>query len=346
MLPLVVHRHPKTGQKYIEDLGNGERLEMMRIPPGEFCMGSPKTEEGRYDRESPQHWVTVNDEFCLGKYPITQGQWRAVINSTDPLLEEKYPLKPEPAKFTDDYEENGKTYSRWQRPVEQVSWQDAMIFCARLSKKTGRLYRLPSEAEWEYACRGITKEQVSAIYPADSTLTTKKLITAWNTHKTLNQPFSFWNTYKTLNQPFSFGPSIITDIANYNGSKSYGNGSTGVDREQTTPVGLFKAPNAFGLHDMHGNVLEWCLDPWHGNYEGMPPSDGSVWDEELKDYSSKDIYDNINIFLASNNDRVLRGGSWNGRPRLCRSAARNHFNPDFRSIYVGLRVVCERPRLS
>ncbi|MGF1481693.1 MAG: cell division protein SepF [Cyanophyceae cyanobacterium] len=116
------------------------RLEMVRLPGGTFVMGSPTTEGERSLDEGPQHSVTIA-AFAMGKYPVTQAQWRSIASL--PTVER--PLDPEPACFKGD-----------NLPVERVSWDDAVEFCARLAQKTGRLYRLPSEAEWEYACRATT----------------------------------------------------------------------------------------------------------------------------------------------------------------------------------------------
>jgi formylglycine-generating enzyme required for sulfatase activity len=115
-----------------ENIGNGVSLEMVKIPGGIFLMGSPETEAKRNDDEGPQHYVNV-PEFFMGKYPVTQAQWQAVMGNN-------------PSYF------KGKN-----RPVEKVSWNEATKFCQKLSKKTGRDYRLPSEAEWEYACRAGTQ---------------------------------------------------------------------------------------------------------------------------------------------------------------------------------------------
>ena len=123
------------GRCFSEDLENGITLDMVGIPGGKFMMGSPEG-EGR-DSERPQHEVTVSS-FYMGKFQVTQAQWEAVAK----LPQVKTELKPKPSNFKGD-----------NRPVEQVSWNDAVEFCARLSKHTGREYRLPSEAEWEYACR-------------------------------------------------------------------------------------------------------------------------------------------------------------------------------------------------
>jgi formylglycine-generating enzyme required for sulfatase activity len=113
---------------------------MVRIPGGTFTMGSSKDEPERDESESPQHQVTVST-FFMGRYPVTQAQWRAVAN----LPQIKQDLEPAPSHFTGD-----------NRPVEQVSWYDTVEFCERLTQHTGRSYRLPSEAEWEYACRAGT----------------------------------------------------------------------------------------------------------------------------------------------------------------------------------------------
>ncbi len=245
---------PGQVSTFREDLGNGIGLEMVAIPAGEFVMGSPVEEENRRDSESPQHMVTV-PSFFMGRFPVTQAQYQAVMGAN-------------PSNFKGD-----------NRPVEQVSWDDAMTFCEKLSERTGRTYRLPSEAEWEYACRAGTTT------------------------------------------PFHFGPTITADLVNYDGNYTYGAAPKGKYRGQTTDVGSFP-PNAFGFYDMHGNVWEWCLDHWHYSHEGAP-TDGSG---RLSSGESK--------------LRLLRGGSWDAIPRLCRSAycswfARGRGDNDF-----GFRVAC------
>ena len=133
-----------------EDLGSGIQLEMVMIPSGSFMMGSPEKEDGSDDDEHPQHQVTIK-AFCLGKYQVTQAQWKAV--AAFPQVNKE--LKLDPSRFKGD----GSTSLTNHRPVEQVSWEDAVEFCDRLSKHTKRQYRLPSEAEWEYACRAGTTTQ-------------------------------------------------------------------------------------------------------------------------------------------------------------------------------------------
>ncbi|WP_083890010.1 bifunctional serine/threonine-protein kinase/formylglycine-generating enzyme family protein [Crinalium epipsammum] len=136
----ISNRQRHQAEYLPENLGNGVTLDMVSLPGGSFLMGSPDTEEGRYDNETPQHKVKISP-FLIGKTPVTQAQWKAV--AALPQINQKLDLDPSRFKGAN-------------RPVENVSWNDAIEFCARLTKKTGRKYRLPSEAEWEYACRAGT----------------------------------------------------------------------------------------------------------------------------------------------------------------------------------------------
>jgi formylglycine-generating enzyme required for sulfatase activity len=156
-----IKKESKQSQYFAQDLGNGITLEMVAIPGGTFTMGTEDEEIERlvkkfdwegYRRERPQHEVTIKP-FFMGKYPITQAQWKAIASLTDlkvdPERSRRVNLDLNPAHFKDRPDSD-------RRPVEQVSWYDAVEFCGRLSKLTGREYRLPSEAEWEYACRAGT----------------------------------------------------------------------------------------------------------------------------------------------------------------------------------------------
>jgi formylglycine-generating enzyme required for sulfatase activity len=124
----------------IELLGNKSFLEMIVIPQGNFLMGAPKAESESLDSERPQHSVTLKS-FLLSKYPVTQAQWETVAE----LNKVNYSLNPRPSKFRGD-----------NRPVEEIFWHEAVEFCNRVSCMTGKNYRLPTEAEWEYACRAKT----------------------------------------------------------------------------------------------------------------------------------------------------------------------------------------------
>ncbi len=264
MARLIIRRQQATAQYFTEELGDGVKLDMVLIPGGSFWMGTEdeeierlcKTYDGEWFRaERPQHKVNV-PTFFMGRYPITQKQWRIVAGWEQ--VERKLDTD-DPSDFKEDY----KGISRWQRPVENISCDDAKEFCNRLRNRTKREYRLPTEAEWEYACRAVTSDQLS--------VTTGELTKAeWN---------------EKYNQPFHFGETISTELANYNGNYLYGRGVEGEDRGQTTPVGYFEVANNFGLCDMHGNVWEWCEDNWHENYEGTPEN-GTAW---LSGDSSKKV---------------------------------------------------------
>lgn len=216
--------------------------EMVIIPSGSFLMGSPADEAGREDDEGPQHRVNIS-RFALGKYEVTQGEWKAIVGNN-------------PSYFPSCGDDC---------PVEGVSWDDVQEFIQVLNQKTGQNYRLPSEAEWEYAARAGTAT------------------------------------------PFHTGNAITTDQANFDGSYPNGSGK-GVYRKTTTPAGSF-APNAFGLHDMHGNVWEWVADCYHSSYSGAP-ADGSAWMEGCK------------LSYRVREYRIARGGSWYHNAQNLRSANR------------------------
>ena len=280
----IIERRQGSAEVDSEDLGNGIALEMVYIPGGTFTMGAPESEEGGKDYERPQREVMMQP-FSMGKYAITQRQWRQVANL--PKLQRD--LDPNPSNFNGD-----------DRPVEQVSWYDAVEFCARLSVATGTNYILPSEAQWEYACRAGTTT------------------------------------------PFHFGATITTDLVNYDGRFTYANAPVGEYREETMPVGSFP-PNNFGLYDMHGNVWEWCADPWHDSYEGAP-SDGRVWDDEHNNNHYQNYQASLANLLNHESSKIIRGGSWFNGARYCRSAARFDYHPVIRSSRVGFRVVRSAPR--
>ena len=267
-------RHASPGGQ----LAPAATLEMLHIPAGRFTMGSPPDEPERHQDEGPQHQVELRD-FFLSRIPITQAQWLVVagwqpLSGEEPWLRE---LHPDPVSKLNDAER----FLGHERPVVNVSWAEAMEFCRRLSLRTGKHYTLPSEAQWEYACRAGTTT------------------------------------------PFHFGETISPELANFNGNYTYREGQKGVYREQTTNAGSFPA-NAWGLHDMHGNVWEWCADHWHGNYNKAPAGD-RPW---------------INKKAGDDSNRRLRGGSWSLNPGYCRSASRGNDHPDNQHNDVGFRVCC------
>ncbi|MFP4009886.1 MAG: SUMF1/EgtB/PvdO family nonheme iron enzyme, partial [Spirulinaceae cyanobacterium] len=287
----IIETIPSQAQYYPQDLGQGVQLDLVQLPGGKFLMGTAEAEIERlckkYERdwsrrESPQHSVQIAP-FLMGKTPVTQDQWRAVVTQVGKIVRD---LNPDPSNFKGG-----------NRPVEQVSWYDAVEWCARLSKLTGKEYRLPSEAQWEYACRAGTTT------------------------------------------PFAFGEALTTDIANYDGNYTVAEETKGQYREETTPVASFPA-NRFGLYDCHGNVWEWCFDPFHDNYQNAP-GDRKVWDETIKENDNRyqKPSENLKVLLEENNRTfVLRGGSWPDFPFVCRSAYRDHDARDLISYVLGFRV--------
>ncbi|MEM6752117.1 MAG: SUMF1/EgtB/PvdO family nonheme iron enzyme [Cyanobacteria bacterium P01_C01_bin.38] len=135
-----LYRKQRLREYLLEDLGNDKTLEMAYIPGGTFIMGSPQTERLSDNNERPQHQVTIKP-FFMGKYPVTQAQWRAVAQLP---------------KINLDLDADSRYFGGKNRPVCDITWHDAVEFCSRLSKATGKKYGLPSEAEWEYACRAGT----------------------------------------------------------------------------------------------------------------------------------------------------------------------------------------------
>jgi len=222
--------------------------EMVVIPAGSFPMGGDTMFSNFVLlTELPQHRVQIRS-FAIGKYEVTQEQWFAVMDN------------------------NPSANRGRQLPVENVSWDEVQEFIAKLNQKTGRRYRLPSEAEWEYAARAGTTAE-----------------------------WSHGND-----------ESKLVNYAWYNENSL----------ARTHEVGQ-KLPNAFGLYDMHGNVLEWLQDCWHENYAGAP-IDGSAWTTD-----------------CGMLDKVYRGGSWYMPPDYLRTTARDSRPPDFRFKGIGFRLASD-----
>ncbi len=227
---------PRAGESRVFD-----GMELVWIPAGEFRMGSTGAKAS--DHERPVRTVRIVQGFWLGKYPVTQAEWERVMGSN-------------PSRF----DECGESC-----PVEQVSWNKAQELIESLNERSGGdRYRLPTEAEWEYAARaGTTGKRYGS----------------------------------------------LDEIAWYEGNSG----------GRPHPVGR-KAPNAWGLHDMLGNVFEWVQDCWHDDYAGAP-SDGTAWTDG-----------------GDCQKRVLRGGSWYYLPRDLRSAFRSWDSTGNRYSFLGFRV--------
>ena len=303
MSKLTIIKKKQKVYYFVEDMKgiNGIPLQMIHIPEGKFVMGASVSEIDSEDRERPQHIVEVTS-FFMGRYPITKAQWNFVAS----LPKEQKNIMAQNITGQENY------------PVTNVSWYDAIEFCTRLSRKTKRNYRLPSEAEWEYACRAVT-------------ITDSENLT-----------IEEWNTQ--YNEPFHFGATISNELANYNANYTYGKGEPGEFRQDTTPVEFFDVANNFGLSDMHGNIWEWCADPWHDNYK-KAPENGQVWDDSNNNNRYQNYLENLEELLQDKRSHVMRGGSWPDLPRLCRSACRASLNHADANFDLGFRVVVSGARI-
>jgi len=251
-----------------KEIVNGCEFWMLPVQGGPFLMGSADDDSDGFDDERSAHDVIVPD-FYIGKFPVTQALWRAVVTASIDGDASSHPankLKPSPSRFQGD-----------ERPVEEVSWNDAQLFIQKLNEitKTSRLagyhYYLPSEAEWEYAARG--------------------------------------GKFHTEAYKYS-GSDRLKDVGWFDENSG----------SETKPVGL-KYPNQLGIHDMSGNVWEWCEDDWHENYKGAPEN-GSAWLDSPRGAV-----------------RVARGGGWDSDMRLCRVVGRGDDAPDARDGDLGFRLV-------
>ena len=251
--PAVAPEPPKPDPP--KTLTNAIGMTMVYLPWGAFRMGSAPLEPER-NRDETRHDVSLRHGIYMSAHEVTQHQYNRLMGAN-----------PSDFRYGTDY------------PVEMVSWHDAAAFCKKLSAMEGKTYRLPTEAQWEYACRAGTTT------------------------------------------PFCFGPTITPDQANHDSRCAYGNGPVGATYRRTTPVGQFPA-NAWGLYDMHGNVAEWCRD-WYS------------------EYADRDEFDPAGP--RDGTRRVVRGGSWDDEPAVCRSAHREYAKPNKCSERIGFRVIVRAP---
>jgi len=231
-------------------------MQFALIPAGRFTMGSPEQEDRRDDDEN-LHEVSISKAFYMGVTSVTQEQYQAIIGNNP----------------SDD------SYLRPNMPVNSVSWLDAVAFCQKVSRRTGRRVHLPSEAQWEYACRAGTTT------------------------------------------PFNTGRKLTRDMANWAVGHYFPSNRTCPDEDCALLLVASFRPNAWGLHDMHGGVRQWCLD-WYGPYPEGP----------LRDPVGPD----------QGTERVQRGGYWLDCVDYCRSAARHRREPDMQfSFESGFRVAMD-----
>ena len=241
------HKTKDPPKELTVDLGKGVKLELVLVPAGEFMMGSPESDKDAFSDERPQHRVRITKAFYLGKYEVTGEQWKAVMGTN-----------PGSSKGS-------------RHAVDQVTWEDCQTFLGKLNAKveSGK-FQLPSEAQWEYACRAGS--------------TTKYF--------------------------FGDDPAQLGDYAWYeknSGGKAHAVGE--------------KKPNAWGLYDMHGNSWEWCADWYEGGYYAKSPVDDPRGP-------------------LTGLGHVGRGGGRTAIARLCRSAVRYNFAPNYSDYNLGLRVAC------
>ncbi|MBF0462836.1 MAG: SUMF1/EgtB/PvdO family nonheme iron enzyme [Magnetococcales bacterium] len=282
-----VWREPLTG------------MEFLWVPPGKFWMGQAE-EETRvlrqsgdaahfakwYARELPRHRVEL-DGFWMGRLPVTRGQFAWFVEEFLFLTDREqaqFALRSYVSARESMEQWNWQT-TRFQQddshPAVFISWFDAMQFTRWLSRRTGLLCTLPTEAQWEYACRGGARDGA----------------------------------------PFCFGHTIRTDQANYYGGSVYGAGKTGIYRQGTTAGGQFPS-NHYGLHDMHGNVWEWCQDQYEEDFYGRPQA-----------------RQRNPVHQPAIGYRIKRGGSWCCGPDMLRSAYRGGGYPNVGKDDTGFRLV-------
>ncbi len=291
-----------------EELTNSIGMKLKLIPAGQFMMGSSESPEKLaevlkeygakveyFEDEHPQHRVRITRPFYLGVYEVTVGQFGKFVEETE------YKTDAEKAgeggfgwnASEKKFEGRDPKYS-WREtgfaqddrhPVVNVSWNDATAFCEWLSRKERKTYRLPTEAQWEYACRAGTRTRY---YSGNDPSDLKGVANIGDA--SLKQACSSERWTVSWKDGFAFA----------------------------APVGRFQ-PNAFGLHDMHGNVWEWCSD-WYAKdyYENSPASDPTG--------------------PTTGSYRVDRGGSWQGIPRGCPSATRYRSAPGYGYYGLGFRV--------
>ena len=230
--------------------------EMVVVPPGSFTMGSPQSETGRDADESPQHTVTIPRAFAVGKFEITRGQFAAFVTETGYESQggNCYYWSPNESKLVNDdpgksWRSPGFSQTNDEHPVVCVSWNDAKAYVAWISRKSGKAYRLLSEAEWEYAARAGSN-------------------TARPWGDSASQACAHANV-----RDLSFVRIVPPGQGKQWPMDSVHDCDDGVG--YTARVGSYRA-NAFGLYDMIGNVWEWTEDCWNESYAGAP-ADGSAW---------------------------------------------------------------------
>ncbi len=321
----IIRQNTKLAQYFyqLSDISSEDSemsIEMVAIPGGTFTMGSPESEKDSRDRERPQHDVTV-PPFFMGKYPITQGQWRAIASRTD--LKEKEDLDPDPSRFKESYED----IDRWQRPVERVNWHEAVEFCKRLSKLTGKNYRLPSEAEWEYACRAGT----TTPFHFGETITGE--LANYNASETYADEAK--REYRGETTPVGQFPPNAFGLYDMHGNVWEWCMDDWHDNYENAPTDGSAWLDSNKRENMNNRPLQMNNIPRSENFfKRMRNTVSNIFNQNEPEPSSNDNDEQEKY-------TVLRGGSWFYYPDYCRSAYRgNDDRRDDPFDYIGFRIVC------
>ena len=312
---LIACRAGSVGKGNDEDQPHISLIEMVCINPGTFTMGSPADEPERISsgaRAEIQREVTLTQGFYMGKYPITQEQYEDVMGNNPSFF---HGGAGTPNRTPADGEIQEK------RPVEQVSWFDAVIFCNKLSIMEGLTpaYEMQTEVNTSIWNSNPDTWGTMSAHVNFERWNNVRIVAGSTGYRLPTEAQWEYACRAGTTTPFNTGLNITTIQANYDGRYPYNMplNDNGLYRQSITQVGIFE-PNDFGLHDMHGNVREWCWD-WFEAYASGPQIDP--------------------VETVAGSSRVIRGGCWGSDARFLRSASRGGNSSSSQVSSIGFRVV-------